>query len=159
MAQFAGNARWFEPSPLFAHRARPTPLKCKNEYPVLPLGKKTAVQAVVGSIVWAFRRLKKPRCREMNARGYALYSVRPLFFFECRHVVFPIVNSGNNSSKSNSEDGHSLAWQDRLQVFFKKMFMASSGKFLKVAFIHSFRLTHCWMCRESLFAQAWYNLC
>ena len=34
-----------------------------------------AVQAVVGSIVWAFLRLKKPRSREMNARGYALYNV------------------------------------------------------------------------------------
>ena len=28
-----------------------TPLKCKNEYPVLPLGDETAVQAVVGFIV------------------------------------------------------------------------------------------------------------
>ena len=50
-----------ESSPLFAHRARPTPLKCKNEYMVLPLGEETAVQGVVGSVVWAFRRLKKPR--------------------------------------------------------------------------------------------------
>ena len=30
----------------------------------------SGAQAVVGSIVWAFRRLKKPRCREMSARGY-----------------------------------------------------------------------------------------
>ena len=37
----------------------------------------TVVQAVVGSIVCAFRRLKKPKCREMNARGYALHSVCP----------------------------------------------------------------------------------
>ena len=36
-------------------------------------------QAVVGSIVWTFRRLKKPRCREMSARGYALHSVCPKF--------------------------------------------------------------------------------
>ena len=43
---------------------------------VLALGEETAVLAVVGSIVWAFRRLEKPRCREMCARGYALYSVR-----------------------------------------------------------------------------------
>ena len=27
MAQFAGSAHWAEPSPLFAHRARPTQLK------------------------------------------------------------------------------------------------------------------------------------
>ena len=30
----------------------------KNEYLVFALGKETAVQAVVGSIVWAFRGLK-----------------------------------------------------------------------------------------------------
>ena len=62
-------------SPLFAHKARPIPLNCENEYPVLALGEETAVQAVVGSIIWAFRRLKKPMCREMSARGYALDSV------------------------------------------------------------------------------------
>ena len=28
-------------------------------------------QPVVGSIVWAFRRLKKPRSRKMSARDYA----------------------------------------------------------------------------------------
>ena len=48
---------------------------CKNEYLVLALGEETAVHAIVGSIVWAFRRFKKPRCREMSARGYALHSV------------------------------------------------------------------------------------
>ena len=31
-------------------------------------------QAVVGSIVWAFGRLKKPMSREMSARGYVLTS-------------------------------------------------------------------------------------
>ena len=41
----------------------------------------SAVQAVVGSIVWAFRRLKKPRCREMSAPGYALYTVCPQISF------------------------------------------------------------------------------
>ena len=63
-----------EPSPLFAHRARLTPLKCKNEFLMLAMGEETAVQAVVG---WAFRRLKKPRCQEMSTRGYALHSVCP----------------------------------------------------------------------------------
>ena len=87
MAQFAGNAHWAEPSPLYAHRAHPTPLKFKNEYPVLPLGEETAVQAVVGSIVWGFRRLKKPRCREMSARGYALHSVRPELYFFCSFIA------------------------------------------------------------------------
>ena len=45
------------------------------------LGEETAVQAVVGSIVWTFPRLKKPSCREMSGRGYALYSVRPQISF------------------------------------------------------------------------------
>ena len=41
------------------------------------------VQSVVGSIVWAIRRLKNPRFREMSARGYALRSVclQPFFSF------------------------------------------------------------------------------
>ena len=82
---FAGNAHWAEPSPLFAHRAHPTPLKCKNEYPVLPLGEETALQAVVGSIVWASRRLEKSRCRKMSARGYALHSVWPQLSFSLIH--------------------------------------------------------------------------
>ena len=75
MAQFAGNAHWAEPSPLFAYRARPTLPKRKNEYWVLELGEETAVQAVVGFIDLAFRRLKKPTSQEMSARGYGLHSV------------------------------------------------------------------------------------
>ena len=47
----------------------------------LALGEETAVQAVVGSVVWAFRRLKKPRYREMSAHSYALYSVCPQLSF------------------------------------------------------------------------------
>ena len=55
---------------------------------MLPPGEETAVQAVVGSIVWAFRRLKKPKCREMSARGYALHSVCPqLSFFRVLTLV------------------------------------------------------------------------
>ena len=87
MVQFAGNTHWAEPSPLAAHRARPTPLKCKNDYLVLELGEETAVQVVVGSIVWAFRRLKKPRFREMSARGYALHNVRLQLSFLSTPVV------------------------------------------------------------------------
>ena len=84
-----GPVNWAEPSPLFAHKARPTPLKRKNQYPVLPLGEETAVNAVVGFIVWAFRRLKKPRCRDMSDRGYALDSVCPQlsFFFLYREIL------------------------------------------------------------------------
>ena len=84
MAQFAGNTHWAEPSPLFAHRARPTPLKCKlkckNEYLVLVLKKETAVQAVVGSIVWMFGRLKKPR-GDKRPRLRALWRLLLTFLF------------------------------------------------------------------------------
>ena len=67
--------------------ARPIPLKCKNEYLVHALGKETAVQALVGSIVWAFCRLEKPRSQEMSAHGYALYSVCPQLSFPCMKLV------------------------------------------------------------------------
>ena len=52
-----------------------------NEYLVFALGQESAAQAEVGSIVWVFRRLKKPRIRKMSARGYALHSLRPQLFF------------------------------------------------------------------------------
>ena len=58
-----------------------TQLNRTNEYLVLALGKEAAVLAVVDSTVWAFRRLKKPRCQEMSARGYALHSVCPQLSF------------------------------------------------------------------------------
>ena len=35
---------WAEPTPLFAHRVHPTPLKRKNQYLVLGLGEENAVQ-------------------------------------------------------------------------------------------------------------------
>ena len=38
----AGNAHWAEASPLFAHRARPSPLSCQNDYLVLALKEQTA---------------------------------------------------------------------------------------------------------------------
>ena len=37
----------------------------------------TAAQAVVGSIVWAFCRLKKPRSREMSVRSHAFHNLCP----------------------------------------------------------------------------------
>ena len=82
MAQFAGSAHWAEPSPLFAHRARPTPLRCKNVYLVLPLGEETADQAVVGSIVWAFRRVKKAKVSgDERPRLRASQRLPPTFLF------------------------------------------------------------------------------
>ena len=47
----------------------------RNEFLVFELEEETAAQAVVGAIVCAFRRLKKPRSREMSVSGYALHSV------------------------------------------------------------------------------------
>ena len=77
------QARNFRPSSMgmpigsSPHHCSPIgyPPLCKNEYLVLSLGRETAARAVVGAIVWAFRRRKKPRSRGMSARGYALLSV------------------------------------------------------------------------------------
>ena len=49
----------------------------------------SCVQVVVGSIVWGFRRLKNPSCREISARGYALHSVCPNFRFFPLLTAFP----------------------------------------------------------------------
>ena len=71
---------------------------------VLALGEETVVQAVVGSIFWAFRRLKKPRRREMSARGYALYSVCPqlslLSFFPLTTLAFRKRNRNLEKNKN-----------------------------------------------------------
>ena len=75
------------PSPHnFSPIGRLTPLKCKDEYLVLALREETAVQAVVSSIVWWFRMLKKPMRRKMSARGYAFYSVCPQLSFPFLYV-------------------------------------------------------------------------
>ena len=62
-------------------------------------GEETAVQAVVGSIVWAFRRLKKPRCREISARGYALHSVCTQLSF------FPFVSVAGEGCRLMEKEG------------------------------------------------------
>ena len=67
------NAHWAGPSPLFAHRARPTPLKCKNEYPVLLWGRKP-VQAVRLYCLGVSQAQKTKVSGD--ERGYLLYSVR-----------------------------------------------------------------------------------
>ena len=41
----------------------------------------TVTQAV-GSIVWAFRRLRNPKSREMSARSYAFLTHTPNFLFK-----------------------------------------------------------------------------
>ena len=66
-------------------------LSRKKQHRRLLYEEETAVQAEVTSIVFNFRRLKKPGSREMSACGYALHSVYPqLSFFpfttaELRH--------------------------------------------------------------------------
>ena len=60
----------------------------------LALGEGTAVQAVIGSNIWAFRRLKKTKIREMSARGYAIHSVCPqLSFYPGFSFVFDICDN------------------------------------------------------------------
>ena len=84
VAQFAGSAHWAEPSPL----------KCKNKYSVLALREETTVQALIGSFVSEFRRLKKPRSREMSARGYVLhitYVPKNFFPYGERDKVFALI--------------------------------------------------------------------
>ena len=54
----------------------------KNEYLVFAPREETAVYAVVGSIVWAFRRLKKSRNREMSARRFTAFALNfPSFLY------------------------------------------------------------------------------
>ena len=72
-----------EPSSLFTLT---TVRQYTVEYLVLALEEETAVQAVVGSVVRAFRRLK-PRSWEMSARGYALYSVWPQLSFILQYTT------------------------------------------------------------------------
>ena len=76
-------ARWLsslgmligKPLPPFVHKTCLILLitHSKHEYLVLALGEETAAHAVVDSIVWEFRRLKKPMSLEINARSFAFY--------------------------------------------------------------------------------------
>ena len=62
------------------------------EYLEFAQGTDTAAHAVVGSIVWAFRRLKKLRNRKMRARSYAFHSVFPqLSFFHITKLFYIIL--------------------------------------------------------------------
>ena len=63
----------------------------KNEYLVFALVDE--VQAVVDSIVWAFRMVKKPRTWEMNARGFTLHSVYPQLSFSFSLINTPFLCS------------------------------------------------------------------
>ena len=85
MVALAENDHWTETSPLFVAslewRARPSPLICKNEYLVYALVEGTAIQAIVGTIVWAFHRLKSQRSRKKSDRPHALHSVRARLSF------------------------------------------------------------------------------
>ena len=85
-----GNAHWAEtlrsilftvPPPRLTWRAGSNPLNCKIQNEGFALWEETAAQAVVGSIVWAFGELKKPRCLEMCAGSHELLSVCPQLSF------------------------------------------------------------------------------
>ena len=73
--------------PSLGWRARNSLSNCKNEYLVFALVRKLQLGAVVGSIVWTFRKLKKPRCRERNAHDYVLHGVCPNFPFPSCEVI------------------------------------------------------------------------
>ena len=61
---------------------------------MIPLGEETAVQAIVGSIVWAFRRLKKTK----ESEDERLHSVCPkLSFFLLRHLFECLISRAGNS--------------------------------------------------------------
>ena len=64
--------------------------------------------AVVFSIVWAFRRLKKPsRASNMSARGYALYSMCPqLSFFPYDIQAARCMQTLANKSRGNLTQPH-----------------------------------------------------
>ena len=49
-------------------------------------------RGIFDSIVWVFRRLKKPRSHEMSARGYALHSVIiHLSFFSSLEIAYLVI--------------------------------------------------------------------
>ena len=63
------------------------PFKCENDYMVLALGEETAVQSVVGSIVWAFRRVRKAK-EAGDQEAATCFKRKPptfLFFLPCPH--------------------------------------------------------------------------
>ena len=79
---------------------------------MLALGAETAVQAVIGSTVWGFRRLKKLRSREMSARGYELHSVCPQTF-----LSFPPHNTSQEALWSRMNYNSNL-WITHIQKSF-----------------------------------------
>ena len=73
----------------------------------------TAAHAVVGSIVCAFRRLKKSRRREMSARSYKFHSVCFRIFFLLRAWLYtrPLISNIFNIVESiSSEWMHCQSW-------------------------------------------------
>ena len=87
-AHFAGNAGWSEISflfdPILDWSARPNPLNGQTEF---ILGKKIAAQAVVGSIMLAFRRLKNLEAGRLSPAAMRFIAFTPI-------VRFPYVPSG-----------------------------------------------------------------
>ena len=72
-----------------------------------------AAQAAVGSIVWAFRRLKKSRSQEMSARGYALHSVSPkLSFYHFSFLIGLISNLYSLIMLNYPDSGLRQVWKN-----------------------------------------------
>ena len=79
---------------------------------MLGLGEETEVKVVVGSIFWAFLRLRKSKSREMSARGYAVQSV-------CHHLSFLLPKAADRTARwrhtqilycSNDRQQHPMPW-------------------------------------------------
>ena len=87
MAQIAGNAHWAESSSLFAHRAHPNPLNCKNEYLMLALWEETTTQAVVYSS--RLYRLGVAQARKAKVSGDERLAATRFIFYAPNFPFFP----------------------------------------------------------------------
>ena len=103
---------------------------------------KTAAKAVVGSIVWAFRRLKKPKSGEMSARGYALHSVCPSFsFFLSITPASMSAANGQIDTIIGQKPSHGLT-KTRHSLRFSTRMMATTSF---SGFLHHLTPAPCWI--------------
>ena len=85
-ALLGGPVRWECSFGRFLTTVRPwarPPLKCKNEYLVLTLGKEIAIQALVGFIVWAF----EPGSRSQSVGRWKPAATRFIAFDPNFHIL------------------------------------------------------------------------
>ena len=85
IAQFAGNAHWTEPSPLFAPRfrwmARPTSLNSKDEYQVFAHQVRKLQPRQMSALSSRRSADPNPRSRKQSARSNGLITYASNFFF------------------------------------------------------------------------------